>query len=382
MLQTINDASIDQTVALDTDLNVISWNSACERATGICAEKAIGLHYTEVYKNVVSFPEIIEALDMALQGFKSFVPWEKGSYDGNYYEHHFIPLKDEDGEVTGVLNIIHDVAHRIAAETDLKRLNKALVLKNKELKRKAEELANFNWVASHDLKEPLRKIYTFIEMAASKEGHKLSDAARSNLRRAQSAVQRMGLVTDDLVTFCEAVAPTETPEEVDLQALHAAAIEKESKAIEESGAAVKTEHLPIVVGYPQMLRHLWKQLLSNALKFHAEGAQPVVNISYTRVAGEDIHSPEADRNTTYHCIAFSDNGIGFAPEYSEKIFGMFQRLHEPGRYKGTGMGLPICRKIAEAHNGFISVQSTEGEGSTFSCYLEDLGERAAAEHFH
>jgi signal transduction histidine kinase len=371
------DASIDQILALDTSLRVIAWNKACEQATGISKREAIGAIFTQLRPAAAGFPAITEAIEMARKGFKSFVPWEKGSYGGGYFENHFIPLRaeGEDGPVTGVLNIIHDVAHRIKAEKELRMLNRALTSKNKELKQKTEELANFNWIASHDLKEPLRKIYTFIEMVATKEGQKLSDIARSNLRRAQSAVQRMGLLTDDIVTFSQVTAANEQLIEVDLGEVLDAARQKHERTIRDTGAVIDADALPEITGYPELLQHLLYHMLGNALKFCEEGSIPKVRIGYAYVAGKNIHLPEAVMEDNYHCISFKDNGIGFDPMYSEKIFGMFQRLHSQGTYRGTGMGLPICRKIVEAHEGFISVESAEGQGSTFSCYLKDLSGR-------
>jgi signal transduction histidine kinase len=370
----LNDASIDQILALDTDLHIIAWNKACEQTTGIPKTAAIGTLFTELRPAASGFPAIMEAIEIALKGSKSFVPWEKGSYGGGYFENHFIPLKEggEHGPVTGVLNIIHDVAHRIRAKKELQALNRALVAKNKELKQKTEELANFNWIASHDLKEPLRKIYTFIEMVATKEGQKISDSARSNLRRAQSAVQRIGLLTDDIVTFSQVTAPDEQLSEVDLHQLLLVAQHRHQKTIEDTGAVIAVEPLPVITGYANLLRHLWYHMLGNALKFHTPGVAPQVHIGYTYVAGKIVGLPEAVPDDYYHCISFKDNGIGIDPAHSEQIFGMFQQLHPRGAYKGTGMGLPICRKIVEAHEGFIAVESSTGRGATFYCYLKNL----------
>jgi signal transduction histidine kinase len=366
----MNDASIDQIMALDTVLRVIAWNKSCEDVTGISRESALGCTFNEVRVGADAFPEIGEALQQALKGFSSFLPWEKGAYAG-YFEHHFIPLKSKE-EVIGVLVIIHDVAHRIKAENQLQKLNRILAQKNKELQQKTEELTNFNWIASHDLKEPLRKIYTFIEMVATKEGIKLTDAARTNLRRAQSAVQRMGLLTDDIVTFSQVAAANEQLAAADLAEIMRQCVEGNSKTIENSDALVEIAPLPVIQGYPGLLKLLFSHMLSNALKFQKEGTRPRVKIGYALVEGGNLNNGEADAEASYHCICFEDNGIGFDMMYAERIFGMFQRLHQPGKYKGTGMGLPICKKVAEAHEGFITTRSAEGAGSIFSCYLKDL----------
>jgi signal transduction histidine kinase len=371
----MNDASIDQIMALDLDLCVRAWNKACEDVTGIPRAQALGKPFYEVRVGAEAFSEISEALEMALKGFKSFLPWEKSAYAG-FFEHHFIPLKSND-QVIGVLVIIHDVAHRIKAENQLQNLNRILAQKNKELQQKTEELTNFNWIASHDLKEPLRKIYTFIEMVATKEGIKLTDNARTNLRRAQSAVQRMGLLTDDIVTFSQVAAPSEQLAMVDLQEVLRKSLELHQRTIENNSALVEADQLPQIHGYPELVQLLFNHMLGNALKFHAEGAQPRVAVRYALTKGKEAGFPDAEDEADYHVISFEDNGIGFDMSYAEKIFGMFQRLHQQGQYRGTGMGLPICRKVVDAHYGFITVNSVEGEGSRFTCYLKDLSPTAA-----
>ncbi len=369
----MTEASIDQILALDLSLKITAWNRACEQATGIPREEAVGRLFTELAPRVVDFPFVMEALVNALKGLKSFVPWEKGGYATGYSEHHFIPLRSEGG-VIGVLIVIHDVSHRIKAEQELQRLNRALARKARELQAKNEELTNFNWIASHDLKEPLRKIYTFIEMVATKEGIKLTDAARTNLRRAQSAAQRMGLLTDDIATFTQVAAPSEQLGYADLQELLKETKVHHKRTIDNDAAIIESEPLPVIRAYPGMLQLLFNHMLGNAMKFQAEGSRPKVSVGYTKVAGSETGHPEADAGAEYHCISFTDNGIGIDPVYSEKVFGMFQRLNQQSNFKGTGMGLAICRKVAEAHEGFITLKSEEGEGAAFSCYLRDFSE--------
>jgi len=182
----------------------------------------------------------------------------------------------------------------------------------------------------------------------------------------------MGMLTDDLITFSEVTAPREQLSEINLRHAFLFARHQLQRAIEESGAVIETDTLPTIYSYQDLMEHLWNQLLSNAIKFHAEGSTPHVQIGYRYLQGKDINIATADPTVHYHCIRFKDNGIGFDPIYSDKIFGMFQRLHTRQHYKGTGMGLAICRRIAEAHEGFITVDSVEGEGSTFYCYLKDL----------
>ncbi len=365
----MNDASIDQILALDVSLKIIAWNRACEEATGIPRAEAMGKLLCSIWPQIVELPKMMEALVMALKGLKSFVPWESGTYREGYFEHHFIPLKSSGGAM-GVLVIIHDVAHRVKAEQELQRLNQELLRKARELRDKTAELISFNWIASHDLKEPLRKIYTFIEMVATREGLKLSDAGRTNLRRAQSAVQRMGLLTDDIATFTQVSAPQEPLAEIALDDILQSILASFTRQVRECNAVIENVPLPPVVGYKNMLGLLFYHMLGNGLKFQVPDAQPHLRIGYELCSGAALNHETAEIDAEYHCISFEDNGIGIAPAYFEKVFGMFQRLHPQGAYRGTGMGLAICRKVVEAHDGFIVVESTEGKGSIFRCYLK------------
>jgi PAS domain S-box-containing protein len=363
----MNDASIDQIMALDNHLRVIAWNKACEHATGLSRTDAMGKSFYEVRAGADAFPGIEEGLRMALSGFKYFLPREKSSYAG-YYEHHFIPLSWNE-EIIGVLVIIHDVAHRIKAENELQNLNVQLGQKAKELQEKSDELARFNWIAAHDLKEPLRKIYTFIEMVATKEGIKLTENGRSNLRRAQSAAQRMGLLTDDIATFTQVAAPNESLSTVSLNELLDEALSKNRKIIEDGRVAIERTPMPDIRGYSVLLQLLFNHMINNAVKFHEDGSDVRVRVSYHKVPGSSLSNIEIDRHAEYHCISFEDNGIGIPEEFHEQIFGIFQRLHPQGNFRGTGMGLPICRKVAAAHKGFITVESGDGTGARFNVYL-------------
>lgn len=369
LAQELNDASIDQILAMDNDLCIIAWNRACEQVTGIAKYNALGRKFFDVLPAAQNYPQVVEALNNALKGFKSYLKWEHGSYNGGYFENHFIPLKNDRGEVTGVLNIVHDVAHRIKAERELEGLNEELWKKNMELTQRNAELANFTAIASHDLKEPLRKIYTFAELIMTHEAHKLSDAGRSNFRRIQKAVQRMGLLTDDIVTFSEVNKIDEKRTVIDLNNLLLMALHPFQAIIAHTEALILSAPLPQISGYDTALLHLFRQLVSNSLKFQPEGNKPRINIDYELVQGKVVKHQEALPNAQYHCIRVSDNGIGFEREYAERIFGMFQRLHREGAFKGSGMGLAICKKAVQLHHGFITADSEPGEGSTFSSYL-------------
>ena len=366
--ESICNASIDSIVAIDSELKIISWNDTAQKWTGKQREDAIGRSFFEVFPTATTLPGLKNALQRALQGYKSFLPPMPGFYMSGHYEMHIVPLKDKSGTVHGVLQILHDVAHRIKIENELLRLNRELTHQYTALEHANEELTTFAKIASQDLKEPLRKIYTFTELIMVHEAGKLSTSGRTNFRRIQKSVQRMGLLTDDIVNFTN-LSRKEERQQLDLNELLKEELEQLHQQISQANAIIEYDILPIVTGYRMAMVQLFRQLLSNALKFHKSTAAPEIKISATQIPGKEIASLAADPEQEYTCIAITDNGIGFEPQYSRLIFDMFHRLHQNNPFKGTGMGLAIAQKAVRLHDGFIIAESIPGTGSTFYCYL-------------
>jgi PAS domain S-box-containing protein len=365
----INDASIDRILAVDVDMRIIAWNKMCEHISGISKEDCIGKDLLDVVPEMTVIPEVTRAIRSALKGYKSFVAAEKGSFNGSYCEHFFAPLVDENKKVIGVLNIIHDVAHRVKVEQELRNLNKALVRKNKELKQKNAELLSFSHVAAHDLKEPLRKIYTFVEMILTKDADNLSETSRVYFKRVQASAQRMGLLTDDILGYTQLSNAEQELEPTDLNEVVEHAVKYLNEIIDNKKAVIKYDTLPVINGYKPMLVQLFENLIHNALKFQQDNVIPVVEIKAVEVSSEDIQHTDVLPDARYWCISFTDNGIGFEMKYLDKVFRIFQKLHPADKYPGTGMGLPICKKVMELHQGFIIVESTPDKGSVFKCYF-------------
>lgn len=369
LAEIMNDASIDRIVAFDTDMRIIYWNKTSELVTQIPAQDTIGKQLEEIFPEINNMPEITKAMQMALKGHRSFVPADKESYDGNYCEHYFVPLLSADDEVIGILNIIHDIAHRIKIENELKALNKSLTRKNKELRQKNSELQNFTTITSHDLKEPLRKIYAFIELILNKERDNISGTSLEHFKRVQAAARRMGLLTDDIISYAN-IDKEQALTSVDLNDTLEAAKKQLRQQIADTKAIISAEQLPTIHGYHHSLVQLFYHIISNAIKFSKQDTIPKIKVSTAILQGSEIEHTDALAEHKYICISFTDNGIGFDIQYSDRIFRMFQRLHSGSEYKGTGIGLAICKKIAELHHGFITVESAPAKGSTFHCYLQ------------
>jgi signal transduction histidine kinase len=235
-------------------------------------------------------------------------------------------------------------------------VNETLERRAGELTRSNEELERFASIASHDLKEPLRKMQTYADRLKETEAQNLSDRGREYVEQTSSAAERMQALIDDLLRFSRITAEVHPPAEVDLTEVAHKVVASLDAVIEESGASVEIGQLPTVFADPVQMHQLLQNLISNGLKFRREDTSPVV-----RVRGE-VHGRLAE-------ITVADNGVGFDPKYANRIFRAFERLHDAGEYPGTGIGLALCRGIVERHGGTISADSAPGQGSTFTVSL-------------
>jgi PAS domain S-box-containing protein len=231
--------------------------------------------------------------------------------------------------------------------TNLKRTQIRLEQSNRELE-------SFASVASHDLQEPLRKIQTFSERLSSVYAEALGPEGRDYLMRMNNAATRMRKLIDDLLAYSRVSSKTQTYYLVDLSELARGVLGDLESIIEQSGATVTVGPLPTLEASPMQMRQLLQNLLSNALKFRKDDVPPVISVHAT-----------VDLETNRCELQVRDNGIGFEEKYVDRIFNVFQRLHGRGKYEGTGIGLAICRKIAERHGGSIRARSAPGQGSTF-----------------
>ncbi|SEK42137.1 sensor histidine kinase [Nonomuraea pusilla] len=221
-----------------------------------------------------------------------------------------------------------------------------------ELRRSNGELEQFAYVASHDLQEPLRKVASFTQMLEQRYGPQLDERARQYIHYAVDGAKRMQLLINDLLDFSRVGRATGEREPADAGGALDAALENLSAAIEDAGAVVTRDPLPVVLADPRRLTQLFQNLVENAVKFRSE-RPPRVHVGVRRV--DDLWE--------FSC---SDNGIGVEPKYAERIFLIFQRLHPRDVYPGTGIGLALCRKIVEFHGGRIWLDgSAGGQGATF-----------------
>ncbi len=275
---------------------------------------------------------------------------------------------DGQGKAVRLVGTSQDVTAIKRAELELQR-------KAMELERSNAELERFAFVASHDLQEPLRKIRTFGDRLATRYSDSLGADGQEKLGVVVNASVRMQTLIDDLLQYSRLATVTESYQPTNLNKVVDEVLSDLQVSIERQEAVITVSSLPVRVPVvPGQMRQLFQNLIGNALKFHRENECPVVSITSQEVSAEQVQSEVQAVGTmllvsNYYRITVRDHGIGFDESYSEQIFAPFQRLHSRDKYQGTGIGLAICKKVAENHHGFIIVRSQPGEGAEFSLFL-------------
>jgi PAS domain S-box-containing protein len=270
---------------------------------------------------------------------------------------------------------IRDISNekRIKSELELKKnelaeLNLSLEQKNVALERSNKELTSFSYVASHDLQEPIRKIKTFINLVIEKENN-ISAEGKQIFDRIVTSASRMQKLIDDLLSFSRTQTYENTVVKVDLNAVLAEVRNVYADAINEKRLSIEADKLPTVKGISFQLQQLFENIISNSIKYRKKGKGTEVKIACEKVNMNEFPFFNIKDIESFYKISFKDNGIGFDQKYADKIFEIFQRLHGKNEYSGTGIGLSICKRIVENHNGFITAQSVLNSGATFEVYL-------------
>ena len=271
---------------------------------------------------------------------------------------------DKDGKWLKTIGTSRDV-------TQLRNSQINLEEKIRILNRSNRELEEFAYVASHDLNEPLRKITTFIERLNNKYKEDLGDDGQLYLNRIVASVDNMRNLIDTLLEFSRTARNTQPPSMIDLNLILAEVLADLELKIEETNTKIVADKLPVIEAVPSQIKQIFDNLLNNSIKFRKADVNPHITIQCHKMTKKQKDEWKLEKDKTYFKIDFTDNGIGFEPEYSDKIFQIFQRLHGKAEYPGSGIGLAICRKITDHLGGIICARGEPDKGAIFTIVLAE-----------
>ena len=305
-----------------------------------------------------------------------------------YFDLVFQPYFDDPNSdyPSRIFNVAHDITQQIEArkmveESDaslqqrVQERTRELESKNQELQRSNANLEEFAYAASHDLKEPIRKIHFFAARLKDELHGQLSDSQQRYFDRMEHAAARMNSLIEDLLEYSHVSRGTPSKERIDLNEKLRRVLEDLEIEVAQRKARVTVGQLPLIQGHRRQIQQVFQNLIGNALKYQKAGTAPEISIHSQEVKGSVVQeqAPSVDPRATYFWITVRDNGIGFDPAYAQRIFNVFTRLHGQSEYSGTGVGLSIVQKVMQNHGGFIWAESRPGEGSAFHLLFPATG---------
>lgn len=344
----------DATFVVDREMKVIAWNRAMEVMSGVSKEKMLGQgdHAYTIPFYGERRNQLLDLIDVDDDDLASKYQGVTKIGDCLYAETFCSALnKGKGAHVWAVVAPLCDChGERIGAIESIRDIT-AIKLTENNLARSNQELEQFAYVASHDLQEPLRKIAGFTELLANRYKGQLDEKAESYMAYIVDGATRMRGLINDLLSYSRVMRSNRELAETDCSAVASRVLRDMEPSIRESNAEIVCDPLPVIMADQTQLGQLFQNLIGNAIKYRGK-ATPRIAIS-------------AVRQNNCWLFSVADNGIGIAPEYYERIFAIFQRLHTRTEYPGTGIGLAVCQKIVERHGGNIRVESKVGIGSTF-----------------
>jgi len=327
---------------------------------------AIYLEHATKKERIVA-EKLVNAIEISFQTFEETM-YLKIDGDIKAIKIKATPLENDKGEVEKMLGVNMDITASLESAQKILGLNESLITMNKELNSLNSELRSFNSITANNYNEALRHVYINLETIITSDARNLSDSGRANIRRAQSAVQKMKLLTNDITNYLELYDARIKKELLSPKIILQAIIRLTKVKIEEANAKIEIEELPVISADPVLFSRLLTNLIDNSIKFRKPGEDPVVKIKQTKI-NELEEVPVPLTGIPYTIITVADNGIGF--ENTDMVFELFTQLPDEVKHKGSGMGLSICKKIMEMHGGYITAEAEPGKGASFHCFFPE-----------
>ena len=350
-----------------------NWNKGAEKIKGYKAEEVVGQNFEKFYtdedrKNGLPQHILNHAFQHGRYGQEGWHVKKNGTL---FWANVVITaIQNEAGEVVGFSKVTHDLTAKKAADDKIKLHASELELKNHELEKMNKELQSFAYISSHDLQEPLRKIQTFANLIIDKESDNLSASGKDKFKRMQKAAERMQTLINDLLAYSRTNTQEIKLTKTNLNHLLDEVKEDLKEEIHQKNAVIEVEKIESSLAIvPFQMHQLLYNLISNSLKFTTHNVAPIIKIKSEIKKGKKLDNVNLNDEIEYCHITFSDNGIGFDQQYSERIFEVFQRLHGKETYQGTGIGLAIVKKIIDNHKGVITAKGETNIGATFDIYI-------------
>lgn len=362
MIEEVEDYAI---LLMDRDGFIQNWNAGAEKIKGYKAEEIIGKNFRLFYlpeDQQKQLPEIL--IEEAKRNGKALHEGWRVRKDGSRFWGSIVitALHNNDREIIGFSKVTRDLSEKKIAEDQIKKYAADLEFQNKELEQ-------FAYAASHDLREPIRKIYFYNSYIEENFSPSLNERGKDYISRSLNACKRMQQLIEDLLSYTKTTSVIEQYQNVDISGIIKDIIALHKDELEANNVNMDIGVLPVIRAVPFQMKQLFENLISNSIKYRHPDRPCNIVIRSDKVKGAEIKAGELNDERWYVNISVTDNGTGFEQAHADKIFELFQRLHSRSHSTGSGIGLAICKRIVQNHDGLITAKGVLNEGARFDTYF-------------